>query len=401
VSSCVLGEEKTVNRVLLVDDDHHTLSAYRRLLRKKFDLVTVSRAAEGIAVLKERGPFAVVVSDFRMPEMDGIQFLSLARQEAPDTVRIMLTGQADIQAAIDAINEGSIFRFLTKPCPSEDFIKTLAAAVEQYRLVMAERELIEKTLKGSIKLLTDMLSIINPVAFRQSSRLREMARKVAARLKIDNLWEVELAAMLSQIGCVTVPGEVLEKRYRGEALFDSEQEMFLAHPQVGRKLLSNIPRLERIAEAIAYQLKLFNGQGPPYDSKRGNSIPLLARIIKIVLDYDALMQAGMKEVQALETMCTREGWYDPYILDALKKEVESTLDAEVASTGEEWVVKSIPVKDIMAGMVLADDLRDNRGVMLIAKGYEITEVVKMRLLNFARLGAVVDPVKVLVRVKKN
>lgn len=199
------------HKVLLVDDDPNILAGYQRHLRGRFEVVTAGGGAEGVTALKEQGPFAVVVADFRMPEIDGIQLLSISRQIAPDTVCIMLTGQADLKAAIDAVNEGNLFRFLTKPCPTGDFIKALTAAVEQYQLVTAERELLEKTLKGSVKILIDILSIVSPVAFSQSSRIRGMAKKLAARLKIEKLWEVELAAMLSQIGCVTIPGEILKK----------------------------------------------------------------------------------------------------------------------------------------------------------------------------------------------
>lgn len=379
------------DKVLLVDDDPNILAAFRRNLRPYFEIVTAENGAAGVAALKDQGPFAVVVSDLKMPQMDGIQFLSIARQLAPDTVRVMLTGYAELQTAIDAINEGSIFRFLTKPCSPEDFFRVLEAAVEQYRLVIAERELLEKTLQGSIKVLIEILSMVSPFAFNQASRLRYLARRLGVRLKVDRLWEVELAAMLSQIGHVTVPQTILEKRYKGEELSGEEIKVFYSHPQAARDLLKNIPRLERIAEAVAYQCKLFNGGGFPLDHRKGKAIPLIARILKVVFDCDALVQAGKTITEAVAVMRSHEDWYDPAVLGALEAE---GLEAE-----EGFIIRTVSLGELLPGMVLAEEITDGRGVMLVPKGYEISEVLKTRLLNFARFGTVSQPIKVLEPVK--
>ncbi len=205
-----------MEKILLVDDEVNVLLAYQRHMREQFHVTLAGDGAKGISVLKEQGPFAVVVADYRMPRMDGIQFLSLARQFEPDTVRIMFTGYADLDIAINAVNEGNIFWFLTKPCAPRKFKKALIAAVEQYKLVLAERELLEKTLKESIKVLTDVLSILSPgVCCLQDSRPTCIAKKLAMRLKVKKLWEVEVAAMFSRIGCITIPAKIIEKKTKG------------------------------------------------------------------------------------------------------------------------------------------------------------------------------------------
>jgi len=377
-------------KILLVDDDYNILAAYKRHLFKKFEVVTAESGTDGLVLLKEQGPFSVVVSDFRMPEIDGIQFLSAVRKAAPDTVRVMLTGQADMKAAIDAINKGNLFRFLTKPCPIEDLIKTLNDAVEQYQLIISERELLEKTLKGSIKILMDILSLVNPVAFSQSSRIRNMSRKLAVRLNVENSWQVELAAMLSQIGCVTIPGDILEKRYKGQELTVQEKEIYLSHPQAGKKLLVNIPRLEEIAEAISCQEELYDVRG--FSSDRPRGIPLASRILKAVLDYDVLLATGKTPVKSVEAMRSRDGFYDPSVLDAL--------ETEANNIKEGFIIRAMFVKDILPGMVLSDDIKDKAGSVLIPKGNEISEVIKARLINFASFGNVVEPIKILEQVAK-
>ena len=244
-------------KILLTDDDPNILSAFRRRLRRQFQLETALGGQEGLKILEDRGPFAVIVSDMRMPDMDGIQLLTRVKERAPDTVRMMLTGNADLQTAIEAVNEGSIFRFLTKPCPPETFARALRAGLEQYHLIVAEQELLEKTLSGSIKLLTEMLSLISPTAFSQASRVRRYVRHIATRLGLADAWQFEVAAMLSQIGCVSVPPRILDKIHTGRSLSSDEQGIFSAHPAVGARLLANIPRLETIAQMI-------EGQGLPF-----------------------------------------------------------------------------------------------------------------------------------------
>ncbi|MDD3365433.1 MAG: response regulator [Syntrophomonas sp.] len=377
-------------KILLVDDDPNILSSYQRMLRKKYFLGTAESAREGIAVIKEQGPFAVVISDFRMPEMDGVKFLAIVRKLTPDTVRIMLSGQADMEVAIEAVNQGNIFRFLNKPCPIDLFLSSISAAVDQYELLMAERELLDNTLKGSIRVLIDILSIVSPLAFKQASRLPQMARKVAARLNVERLWEIELAAMLSQIGCVTIPVEIFKKREQGKRLSESELDMFMAHPRQGKALLSKIPRLEHIAEAIGDQLINFDDESSANMNHKGNEISMLGRILKAVLDLDALLLTGKTHPQALEEMRAHFAWYDP--------DVFAALEAELMNVQEGFVVKSISLAEIAPGMVTAESIRDDKGVDLIQAGSEISDVLLMRLLNFAKFTSVREPIKILQSV---
>ncbi|GJQ57539.1 MAG: response regulator [Candidatus Scalindua sp. AMX11] len=381
-----------IEKILFVDDDITILSACKRVLSPQYDVITADSGKQGIIELKENGPIAVVVSDFRMPEMNGIQFLSSAKQISPDTVRILLTGQADLQATIDAINEGSIFLFLTKPCENPKLIKALSAAIRQYQLVVAERELLERTLKGSIKLLSDILSMVSPTAFSCSSRMSNLAKRLASNLNIENIWEVELAAMFSQIGCVTIPGETLEKRNRDVSLSASEKLMFSEIPHIGRKLLSNIPRLERIADAVAYQEKQYDGGGIPKDDKKGTDIPLISRILKVVLDFDVMVTKGMTKQKALNEMRTRPHWYD--------QDVFAALENEIFSVKEGCVQRAIILKDVQPGMVLADDIKTGKGVLLVQKGHEITDIMITRLSNIKNYDPIVEPIKIVKELEK-
>ena len=161
-------------RVLCVDDEPNVLAGLRRCLRGHFAVTTAVGGAAGLDALRAEGRFAVVVSDLRMPGMDGVAFLSQVRALAPDTVRVLLTGQADLEAAIASVNEGHIFRFLMKPCAPTQLLAAVDAAAEQHRLLTAERELLEQTLHGSIKALTEALALANPTSFGRATRLKQL-----------------------------------------------------------------------------------------------------------------------------------------------------------------------------------------------------------------------------------
>jgi len=377
------------SRILLVDDDINVLSAYRRNLRLHFDIETANSGQEGLDLLKGSLPFAVVVSDYYMPGMNGIEFLTQVRQISPDTVRVMLSGQADLQATIEAVNEGNIFRFLYKPCSAEQLVSTIKASVEQYQLIISEKELLNKTLKGSIQVLVDILSIVNPQLFSRIGRLSSLTKKIASRLNYDNIWEIELAALLCQIGSVTVPKKILDKLLSGQKLQEEEAKIWLNHPRYGKRILSKIPRLENIAEGILYQFKNYDGGGFPEDEPRkGVAIPRIGRLLRIVIDYDILIEQGKPDKQAMEIMHQRLGYYDPVILTAL--------EAEILSIEHGFVVKIYPLDELYPGLILADEVTDNLGVVLIPRGYEITEVMKLRLQNFADYGHFIGFVKVKV-----
>ncbi|MGD9858372.1 MAG: HD domain-containing phosphohydrolase, partial [Planctomycetaceae bacterium] len=259
----------TTTKVLCVDDDAKILNGIRRQLGGQFDLETAEGPLAAQQLLEQSGPYAVVVSDMRMPEMTGIELLKLIRKTYPDTVRIMLTGESDLNTTINAVNEGNIFRFLSKPCGAEILGTAISDGLRQYQLVTAERELVEGTLKGSVKLLSEMLSLVSPASFGRAARVQRMATKVGEKLGTANLWELEIAALLSPLGCVTVPDAIVEKVSRGERLSAAESEAYETHPRFASKLLKNIPRLESVAQTIEYQSQSFDGTGFPGDGVRG------------------------------------------------------------------------------------------------------------------------------------
>lgn len=377
-----MGHETPLATILCVDDEPNVLEGLALGLRKLYEVVTADSATAALERLAQQPGIAVVLSDLRMPGTDGVTFLGRVRQLAPDCTRVLLTGNADLRAAIAAVNEGQIFRFLTKPCEPDQLRSALAAAVAQHRLVTAERVLLEQTLHGSVRMLTDVLSLSKPAAFGRATRIKDGASQLAKKMAAEPLWEIEVAALLSQLGAVGLPDVTLDKLYHGETLWPEEQLAANRLPAVTERLLGNIPRIEGIRAIVANQSKHFDGSGPPMNGLRGIDIPIGARILKIVLDYDILEARGMNVAVSIETMKRRCGWYDPVLLEAL-----------AGLRGAFDQIRELPLEQLESGMRFAEDVRNQAGALLIPRGYEVTDAILERL----RALVVKGRVRVLVR----
>jgi response regulator RpfG family c-di-GMP phosphodiesterase len=369
--------------LLCVDDEPHILESLRDTLHRKFTVRTAASGAEGLAMLAEDPDrFTVVMSDMRMPAMSGAVFLREARGVAPDATRILLTGYADLEAAVSAVNDGQLFRFLTKPCPADELLTACIAAQEQHRLKTAEKVLLEQTLRGSVRALAEVLALANPAAFGRSARVRSLVSRLARSLDIEDAWEVEVSALLVNIGAVTLPPETAEKLYTGANLSPGEQAMIERVPELTRKILDNIPRLEGVLEILDHYRTPYKAMGA------GRSLPLGSRILKIALDYDELEGHGSSESVAIATMRGREKDYDGDLLERFAQIVAGDKDQEA------FKIVEIPLLALRDRMRLADDVRSITGALLIARGHVATEQLITRLWNLPP-GSVREPLLVV------
>ncbi len=377
-------------KILFVDDDPSVLAAYKREFRKDFVLDVASNGIEGLEIMKREGPYYVVVADMRMPEMDGIEFLVKVKELMPDTVRIMLTGNAEQQTAIDAVNEGNIFRFLTKPCPPELFEKAIRAGIVQYELVVAERELLEKTLSGSIKVLTDVLSILNPEAFCRSSRLRGIVKQLATEMRLQNIWRYEIAAMLSLIGCVILPPDTLTKVYQNKQLSAGETDLYNSFPLVSSQLLANIPRLEIISKMISKQLEPYQALPLPEQNPDEYSILIGAQILKIAMDFDVLISRGLSIPSAISRLYSHAKEYNPDLLEVLACRPIKPKDT--------FQIMNVGLDELKTGMIVSNDILARNGMLLVPKGQIINFLMLARLKNISQGIGVIEPIEISVPV---
>jgi response regulator RpfG family c-di-GMP phosphodiesterase len=373
-------------RILLVDDEPSLLDGLRRQLRRDFTVETAVGAAKGLFALKPGEPFAVIVSDFLMPGINGAQFLAAAAKAAPTSTRMLLTGHTSLADAAVTVNQGRVFRMLLKPVDTETMTAALRDCVTQHRLVVAERELLERTLQGSVKALSDVLALASPTAFGRASRMRRVASAILDRVEVEDRWAVELAVEMAQLGIVSLPPSVAGKLDTGAELTPAEQAMVEELPTVAEQLISPIPRMTPVAECIHYSRKGFDGSGSPADGVAGDRIPLGGRLLRLVQDHDALLLQGMSPTVALATLRTSVHLYDPVLLEAFA--------ATAAASAEE--IRGVMLADLQSGMVLAAAVRSRSDVLLVNAGQEVTVGLITRLRNFAALeDGVAEPLMVL------
>jgi response regulator RpfG family c-di-GMP phosphodiesterase len=375
-------------RILCVDDERSLLDGLSLTLGRRYEVETALGGAQALELLERDSKRAVIMSDMRMPGMDGATFLAKARVVAPEAARVLLTGQTEIDAAISAVNDGQIFRFLTKPCAPPTLLAAIASAVEQHELITAQRVLLEETLHGCIRALTDVLALTNPAAFGRGTRIKQMVSELAAKLELRERWQVEVAAMLSQLGHITLPAETAERVYFGRPLSAEEQKQVDKLPALTEQLLGNIPRIESVREILASYSKPPEGAGRAPEALTSDVVFAGAQLLRAAVDFDALESQGMQAARALETMRNRAGTYDPRVLEALI--------AIRGKPGPSEDVRELTIHELCVGMVLTEDVKMTNGMLLAARGYEITLRFLERIRHFPK-GALKERLCVIVR----
>jgi DNA-binding NarL/FixJ family response regulator len=378
------------DKILFVDDEPAVLEGYKRVLYPEFEVDIVDSAARAFVAMEENGPYSVVISDMRMPTMNGAEFLSRIRKSQPDTVRMLFTGYTDIGPAIEAINQGSIFRFLTKPCEPAVLATAIADGIQQYQLITGERELLEKTLMGSIKVLTDVLAAANPEAFSRSLSIAHYVRHISKKLHLPSPWCVEAAATLSQLGCITLQSDLMLRRFSGAQLTPEEQAGFNAHPLAAAELLKNIPRLEPAAWMIAQQLK---ADIPPAESEfpgfPAADLLLGAKILKLAVAFEQTREEFPAKGAAVARLRERKNEFESSLLDGL---------VDLQPHGGARQLLKVATSGLRAGMVLDQEIKNGQGVLLVAKGQELTAALILRLENHAKAGSIDKEVMAFVSV---
>ncbi|MCA9728873.1 MAG: response regulator [Candidatus Eisenbacteria bacterium] len=370
-------------RILLVDDEPHIVDALSRHLRGEYHILTANSGQEALKVLQTQGAVSVVISDMKMPGMNGVSLLARVRERYPDTVRVVLSGQSDLSDSVRAVNEGRIFRFAVKPCSPAMLREILRDALDQHRLQQSEQTLLQETVRGAVTALVEILSIVRPEAFGQAVRLRRIVHELSVATGTGNSWDAEVAAMFSRIGLVVLPPQLLEDALQGrDAGMDPETVALV--PQIADRLVGRIPRLETVREILRFQDRHYDGSGPPAEPRQGDEIPWGARALRLALDFDSLEARGLSPEAALGTLHDRTGFYDPALLDALSR-------TRVTASG---TLLEVPPSRLLPGMRVLADLRDREGQLLLSRGMILTNEAVDRLRLVSRRESLPPTVRV-------
>lgn len=374
--------------ILFVDDEPRLLEGIARAMRSRFLIRTAAGGADALRLIESGEHYAVVVSDMRMPQMNGAELLANVRKLSPDTVRIILSGQADLPQTIAAVNEGNIFRFLSKPCSTENLQTALTAAVEQFRLVTAEKTLLQDTLSGAVHMLMDVLNVVAPPALAHAQRLQRIVNSLRFALRLPDNWQWPMAALLSQIGCVSLPKDTLAKVEAGQPLSDEEQQMVDSHPRMAAKMLESIPRFETIATIVASQNSRLTDADLFGDLCQHDVLSIGRTLLRAAIEFDDRMSDGSCRAAAIDAISNAKPRSLPAaVIDALK-----TLSDPGVSGG----LRSIHLVDLAAGMILDEPLLTQRGMCLLPAGQEVTRSLLARLGGLDSGIAVKEPFRVRI-----
>jgi FixJ family two-component response regulator len=368
-------------RVICVDDDALLLDILKRTIGGDYEVLTSSSGAEALQLIENSERIQVVVSDHRMPGLSGAQLLQAVREKYPLIVRVLLTGETDLVEAVAAMNQAGLFRFLLKPATRPVLLDTLRAAVAQYQLQVAERELLQKTLVGTMRALSDVLAIANPIAFGHVGRIQELALAVADQMKLPEQWPLEFASLASQLGHISLPERTLRRLYAGEILSPQESDQVTQSALVAERILKRIPRLGPVVEILSsLAAGRRSNESRPCESTG-------AEILRVVSAYEAVERTTAARHTAIHRLRAQGDRFDPEVLQALTELLGLKLAEDEAI--------EIPIGRVCVDMIVAEDVCTRTGALLVPRGYRVSESFVARLRNFN-----IDLLPTVIRVHK-
>ncbi|MDD2923861.1 HD domain-containing phosphohydrolase [Rhodoferax sp.] len=412
-----------------MDDEPSILSALRRLFRAKGFQVKVAEGGQAGLEMLENEPVDLVISDMRMPEMDGVTFLEQVRQRWPDTMRLLLTGYADITSIMGAINRGEIYRYIAKPWDDNDIILIVRGALQHHALELEQKRLqalvqqqneelktlntsleikveertaelkrantalhganerLKNNFITSIKVFTSLIELRNSHIAGHSRRVADLARRLAIQLELDNkqVQEIFVAGLLHEVGKVGFDDEMLETPI---VMLNTRQLVeFRKHPARAAQLLLPLGELKGSVEIIGAQLERFDGAGYP-NQLSGTNIPIGARILSVACDYDSLQigvlaQRKLDVVQAQNAVVQGSGRrFDPDVVEALV--VLHGVQSREQLKKNQPQERTMSLYDLEPGMVLSRDLVTPSGLLMLTAGHVLDDLVIRKILEFQR-----------------
>ncbi len=361
---------KGLPKVLFVDDQDEILEDIKVQVSDVCDPYGATTSEEGLEIFEKEGPFTVVVSDQILPGVDGADFLAQVIRRDPHVSTMLLTGHANYADAMTAVNEGHVFRLLEKPYSPATLRDAIIAGKRQRDLMVAERVLLHETLVGAVNALTETLATVKPRFFGRAQRVKRLAGEIARYLEFPHPWQVETAAVFSQMASITLPEEEAENVFLRKRLRPQIIALVDKFPQVIDHLLGHIPRLEEVREI----LDCLFGNPLPYQKPGKEEVYQAFEILDAALEYDYLEVEGHDSEVIIGTLKAGSKEFNGEVIEAITQLQQKSKTR--------YVVNELPLDDLRVGMRLAEDLSLDTAMLVAPKGTDITKHFLQVLHNY-------------------
>ncbi len=404
-------------KILLVDDEANILKSLQRLLfDEDYEIFAETSGKDALEVMNNNKDIALIISDQRMPEMSGSEFLEKAKELSPDTVRILLTGYSDMSAALDAINKGGISRFLSKPWKDEELLQVIKSSVNEFQLLRDNKRLnklvleqneelkvwsstleekveeqtvkireqnirldelnkqLKKDFSSSMKVFSELIELRDINVKNHSKKVAELAKSIAVSLKLpaEKRVEIYIGGLLHDIGKIGVSDEILSKDI--DNLTETEFKEYMKHSVRGQSALEAVDYFHGAGILVRHHHEAYNGLGFP-DKLKGDDIPIGARIIAIADFIDKTIHKfkGRKAIEKTLNLLKEESRkrFDPHIYPVLKDNIRTVYSALFLSENQEEY--QVEIDWLKVGMVLSKDLKTGTGLLLLTRGTKLND----------------------------
>ncbi|WP_419784899.1 HD domain-containing phosphohydrolase [Pseudodesulfovibrio sp.] len=368
-------------KIMLVTSDADFAAKAKGELESVVEITCLDNAEDGLAMLASGDQYAVVLSGLNLPGMNGIKFLTTIRRDFPRVMRLMVTGDRSFKTAAGAINAAHISKLLPRPCPPTALKAAVQDAVRKYRQERKSNgDACREVLFGSVRMLVDIMELTHPDAVVRSKRIRGPAQRICTDLKVMSPQLMDMVILLSNIGCVALPSDLLETLESGKRPSKEEMQIYYTHPSIAAHLLGNVPKMERIAEIIGHQ-----------NTPASQNPPMGARILKACIDMDQMQLTGATPDKALEFMASRPKVYDADVVKALQRYQDEA---------DQTRCLSLRVSELAPGMVMGKPVVAASGTILLHRGDTLSEASHLRLQTFQDLLQVQEPLCVVAPDQK-
>jgi len=402
-------------KILYVDDEPNLLTSFQSLMRKEsLEISTLNDSSKIEEIISEKGPFALIISDQRMPNKSGVEVFKSVQNLSPDTIKILLTGYSDFSEALDALNEGGISKYISKPWNDEELKKIIREAVSNYNLVQYNKFLIEElqksntsiqtllneTLTNIVSILSDMMGRINQDAMTQTQRVRKMGLILLDKfeeLSDQEKWEIKVALDLFNLGLVLLPAWVQATISKSGLSSVQNYSLSSTHSILTSDLISQIPGMQGVANIIRLHNKNYDGTGEPVkDYSYGEKIPFGARLLHILVSLDNITTANYHGIEPLKSMIKNSLKYDTKLIQRIINILTGANKDKVVAAASASVseFKESSLLSLSEGMVITQDISTESGIKLASAGSSLSnnELKILRIWNNTSADKIKEPI---------